>query len=182
MSKIIPFYERAYSFCIEKGFEWEINITKERKFENITSTYFFTQYVFVVLNAGMKNQIAEKIFEKFFENKLDLEIIGHKGKRAAIKEAKSKYESWFNRLKAVKDDENKVNYLETLPWIGPITKYHLARNLGIDVAKPDRHLVRLAEQFDFPDVQMMCRYISRRVEERVGVIDVVLWRYCNLQS
>ena len=74
--------------------------------------------------------------------------------------------------------------METLPWIGPITKYHLARNLGIDVAKPDRHLVRLAKRFGYNEstgVQQMCEELAERTRDRIGVVDVVLWRYANLK-
>jgi hypothetical protein len=35
-----------------------------------------------------------------------------------------------------------IEVLKTLPYIGPITAYHLAKNLGLPVAKPDRHLPR----------------------------------------
>jgi len=74
----------------------------------------------------------------------------------------------------------QLEYLKSLPWIGDITKYHLARNLGLDVAKPDRHLMRLAKIFKYDDVQKMCQDVAERSKDRIGTVDVVLWRYCNL--
>jgi len=65
--------------------------------------------------------------------------------------------------------------IEQLPGIGPITKYHLARNLGFDCVKPDLHLVRLAEYFDFVDPLQMCSFLAGLHEERIGVIDLVLF-------
>ncbi len=84
---------------------------------------------------------------------------------------------WFEKLQ---HSPCKIIYLGSLPFIGDITKYHLARNLGIDVAKPDRHLTRLAKIFHYDDVQEMCKYLSDKTGDRIGTVDVVLWRYCTL--
>ncbi|GMN03051.1 hypothetical protein MTsPCn3_17820 [Erythrobacter sp. MTPC3] len=64
-----------------------------------------------------------------------------------------------------------------MPWIGPITVYHLAKNLGADVAKPDVHLERLARG-DKTTSQTLCRRLSRWTGYRVATIDTVLWRAC----
>lgn len=141
------------------------------------SKTFLLEYVYVVLNSGMKNQVAEKIYRRFLEE--GSKSIRHEGKRKAIVKAQLYYKTWFKELKHGSVLE-KLDYLETLPWIGPITKYHLARNLGIDVAKPDRHLQRIADHFKYNDVQKMCNTLSLMTGERVGVVDVVLWRFCNL--
>ena len=82
--------------------------------------------------------------------------------------------------KALQASNDKIEYLDSLPMIGPITKYHLARNLGIDCAKPDRHLVKLAKYFGYPSVQQMCEDISKESGYRIGTVDVILWRYCNM--
>jgi hypothetical protein len=104
-------------------------------------------------------------------------VIGHPGKRAAITRAIKEHHEWLVQLRAAPD---KLAYLETLPWIGSITKYHLARNLGLDFVKPDRHLVRLAAAYGYADPAAMCQEIANETGERVGVVDVVLWRYSNL--
>jgi len=38
-----------------------------------------------------------------------------------------------------------VWFLQQLPFIGPVTAFHLAKNLGIEAVKPDRHLCRLSK-------------------------------------
>lgn len=175
---IIQFYNTAKEYCIDHGFAQEIKWVRQRRFENVDSDYFLHEYAFVVINSGMKNQVAEKIFQRF-QIAFDLKTIGHLGKRKAIEECMKNSKLWFN---ALKEAEDKVEFLGTLPWIGKITKYHLARNVGIDVAKPDRHLVRLSRMFGFKDPQDMCGYISEKTKDRVGVVDVILWRYCNLNA
>lgn len=124
----------------------------------------------------MKNQVAQKIYNEFMINK-DLTKIGHSGKRAAIDNGLKNHRKWFAELQASKDP---IQYLETLPWIGPITKHHLARNIGIDAVKPDRHLIRLSQMFGFSSPLELCKHIQTVVPEPLGVIDVILWRYCNL--
>ncbi|MDP2797892.1 MAG: hypothetical protein Q8N94_10340 [Methanoregula sp.] len=127
----------------------------------------------------MKEQVARKIYERFMDQK-DPETVGHLGKRKAIQKASKEYVQWFGELKCAKDP---IEYLQTLPYIGKITKYHLARNIGIDCVKPDRHLVRLAENFGFDTPNQMCVEIQKTFsDERLGTIDVVLWRYSNLTS
>lgn len=75
-----------------------------------------------------------------------------------------------------------VRELRKLPFIGPVTSYHLAKNIGIDVVKPDRHLSRLAARLGFHSAQSMCTSIGREVGESAAVVDIVLWRYCALSG
>jgi hypothetical protein len=81
-------------------------------------------------------------------------------------------------------EELKVNLIDdffglapTLPFIGSITARHLAKNLGIDAAKPDRHLARLAVQFGYGSVDEMCSTISDVTGDSLSVTDIVLWRF-----
>jgi len=175
--KLIEFWGQAEKYCLD-NFGKEVDTVEKRFFVASNAPSFFFEYVFVVLNSGMKNQIAEKIYHHFLEE-YNPNVIGHPMKRDAVRLALTQYPKWFEALREAKD---KVAYLDTLPMIGPITKYHLARNLGIDCAKPDRHLVRLAEKFGFKDVQVMCEALANHSGWRVGTVDVILWRYCNMQG
>jgi len=176
----IDFYKEAKSRIIDKGYSWEIEMVESRSLETTTQEDFMMQYAWVVLSAGMKNQVIEKIFQDWSATH-DPECIGHLGKQKALSELLSNYEKWFSEFKTKKTLEEQLDYLESKPFIGKITKYHLARNLGIDVAKPDRHLQRLAEKFGYKDVQILCENISNIVGDRIGVVDVVLWRAMNLR-
>lgn len=69
--------------------------------------------------------------------------------------------------------------LKRLPFIGGVTCYHLARNIGIiDCVKPDVHLARLARYFSLVDPELMCSYLAGLSGERLGVVDFILWSYC----
>ena len=180
MTNSTEFFYKANDYITKKGFQWEIDFVRNIKpLSEQEDWYFYYQYVWVVLNAGMKEQIARKIFDRFFEEKR-FEIIGHLGKRAAIKDAALHYKEWFVNLQSFTLQSAQLNYLESLPWIGPTTKYHLARNIGIDCVKPDRHLVRLAKEYGFNSPSEMCKEIAEIIPEKIGVIDMILWRYCNL--
>ena len=162
----------------KKEIEWVENILP---LEQQDIMYFYQEYCWVVINSGMKNTVAKKIFTKFWKNngKFDFNIIGHPHKKRAIKEVYHRLEFHFEHLK---QSENKLKYLESLPHIGPITKYHLARNLGLDYAKPDRHLVRIAEAFDYNNVQTFCKDVSELSDDKIGVVDLVFWRFATLND
>ena len=70
---------------------------------------------------------------------------------------------------------------------GKALGYHLARNLGIDTVKPDRHLIKLTEHFGYSSPLEMCKDIQANLnggmfltKEKLGTIDVILWRSMNL--
>jgi len=73
-----------------------------------------------------------------------------------------------------------IRSVQMFPFIGPVTAFHLAKNLGYATAKPDRHLVRIASALGYPDVQHLCSSISLATGDSVEVVDVVLWRYVVL--
>jgi len=70
-----------------------------------------------------------------------------------------------------------IEVLQTFPHIGPVTAYHLAKNLGLPFAKPDRHLKRLAANLSYPDVHALCQEISTRTGDPPHVVDLIFWRY-----
>jgi len=173
--------------------EWRDEIHHVRKtlgrpISEITPDVFFQQYAYVVLCSYWKEQYARKEWEKYFQTG-DFNAISNRRKRAAIAQGLDHAAEWLEQLKKSKEP---VEFLDTLPMIGEITKKHLARNLGIDCAKPDRHLIRLAAQSGYGSsnkvseqtkaVDRMCLDIHNEIggSEKIGVIDVVLWRACNL--
>jgi hypothetical protein len=78
--------------------------------------------------------------------------------------------------------EDPLNYLQLLPFIGPVTAVHLAKNLGFDLAKPDRHLIRLQKRLGFSDVSAMCAHLASATGDSIRVVDLVLWRYLERQG
>lgn len=146
---------------------------------------FWVEYSWVVLNSGMKNQVARKIWDRILESlKENLgssvpfasRVFGHKGKAKAIEEMWWARESRFYEYRK---SDNKIEFLKSLPWIGDITKYHLAKNLGFDCCKPDRHLVRIAKSFNTTP-EALCKRLSIETGDRVATVDLVIWRAANL--
>ena len=177
------FYEHIKDKLITNGYKKEIDWCQNiPPFEQQNKLTFFQEYCWVVINSGMKNKIAEKIFDNFWnngKNNFDFNMVGHPQKQKAIKEVYKRLDFHFEHLKSSK---NKLKYLKSLPFIGDITKYHLARNLGLDYAKPDRHLVRIADAFGYNNVQTFCKGISDLSGDKIGVVDIVFWRFATLND
>ncbi len=77
--------------------------------------------------------------------------------------------------------ETPIDTLRTFAFIGPITAYHLAKNLGLPFAKADRHLFRLSKCLGYNDVQDFCRNISLLSGDPIQVVDIVIWRFATLR-
>lgn len=90
--------------------------------------------------------------------------------RLIAKRGYSEYREWFCA--------DPVHRLQGLSFIGPVTAYHLAKNLGFDVAKPDRHLQRLAVLLGFTDAHSLCGELSAVTGHPRASVDLILWRYC----
>lgn len=73
-----------------------------------------------------------------------------------------------------------IEAISEFPFMGSVTAYHLAKNIGIDVAKPDRHLERMAAIAGRRSAAEMCFEIAQMVGDKVSVVDLVLWRYATL--
>lgn len=170
------------NFIIDQGFEKDIEWS-ESLTECSDAHNFFKEAAWVIVNSGMKNQVAVKIWKRIITAMSNLQPISrvfkHAGKAAAIEYV------WANRKRLLADyllinnDIDRIEFLKTIPWIGDITKYHLAKNLGMDVCKPDRHLVRIAKKYELSPEEL-CKKLSIVTGDRVATVDYVLWRAANL--
>src|SRR3546814_17563140 len=78
---------------------------------------------------------------------------------------------WANRTQLFADylaAPDKIQYCRSIPWIGDITCYHLAKNFGAQVAKPDVHLVRVADRHS-TTAQDLCERTIGRASRRERV-------------
>lgn len=82
-------------------------------------------------------------------------------------------------FKSLKDAilKNPIRQLQQLPFIGATTVWHLAKNLGLNVAKPDRHLLRISRTLGFSDPRALCHALSELTGQQDKVVDLVIWRY-----
>lgn len=145
-----------------------------------TAEEFAREAIFVICNSGMKHTVATKIFERCMvalsTGDSVSNVFGHKGKAAAIEHVWAERSSLFGQFLATAHEEH-LDFLRSLPFVGDITKYHLAKNFGLDVAKPDVHLQRLADG-EGCTVQRLCERLSKETGLRIATVDTVLWRAC----
>lgn len=139
---------------------------------------FARRAIYVICNSGMKNSVAVGIYERCIRA-LEAKgtctaVFGHPGKRVAIDQIWAGRQALFEGYQRCDDH---VAYLIELPWIGGVTAYHLAKNLGVDVPKPDVHLERLAQR-EGTTTFKLCRRLARHTGYRVATIDSILWRAC----
>lgn len=134
--------------------------------------------VYVIVNSGMKYAVARAIYvrclEKLQSGKKVGRSFGHAGKAKAIDTIWRRRQELFEVFQQAED---KIEFCASLPWVGPVTKFHLAKDLGLDVAKPDVHLARLARR-DRTTVERLCRRLARATGYRAATVDTILWRAC----
>jgi hypothetical protein len=143
-----------------------------------TAAKFASEAIYVICNSGMSNRVAMPIFERCMAavrgNKSASTVFGHPQKAAAIDEI------WRRRLllfRELRKSDDLIEFCARLPWVGPVTKYHLAKNLGANVSKPDVHLNRLAEP-ERLTAQELCERLAEETGYRIATIDLILWRAC----
>ncbi|MDD4997282.1 MAG: hypothetical protein PHI99_03975 [Syntrophales bacterium] len=173
-------YLKLKDAIIKAGYSEEIDWSESIK--NCKSADdFFNEYVWIVLNSGMKNQVAriiqKRIYDAWEQGKPTSSAFGHKGKVKAIDFVRKFRHKFFAEYQIVSD---KIRYLSILPWIGEITKFHLAKNLGFDCCKPDRHLVRISKSYGTTP-ESLCKKLAEETGDRIATVDLVIWRAANLR-
>lgn len=161
----------------EHDIEWAQTVLPPKTAED-----FASEAIWVILCSGMKEQIARKISRKVW-GAIDAglpvsSVFGHKGKSAAIETIWKERDFLFAAFQSVQD-QDKVEFCRTLPWIGNTTKWHLAKNYGVDCAKPDIHLVRVSDHYKTTPFDL-CARLSKETGDRIATVDYVIWRACNL--
>lgn len=195
VSSALDIYREALDGLIVSNCIAEIEWQRSRVLRDFNEEEFLCEAAWVVLNSGFKESVVRSKFDYISLCFLDwcsakeiteardqcissaLLEFGHLGKISAIaRVAEIVAERGFSDFKkAVLGDP--IAELKKLPHVGPITVWHLAKNLGFNVAKPDRHLVRLASEHGYQCVHAFCETIAHHTGEKVAVVDLVLWRY-----
>lgn len=198
VQKLVEGYLAAFEVVLGSGFADEIDWQERRRIDHVTEPVFLREVAWVILSAGMKEAVVRQRFPAISEaflgwasaasivrersrcSRTALLAFNHDAKIAAIiKVAEMVVEQSFGGVLSGLL-QNGVDAFEALPYIGPVTKFHLAKNLGVDVAKPDRHLVRLARSAGCASPQRLCQLIAAVTGDRVATVDLVLWRYATI--
>lgn len=191
-------WEEAYSFCLRnRSYSDMIMWFKNQPSVCLASDHFFlSELAWCIFNSSMRETVIRKkwpdIKTAFMEFQPDLiisakeevkyaalQVFNHKGKINAVITGAERIikDSPIGKKISLMKEEEILSYLVSYLYIGNITKYHLARNLGFDCVKPDRHLVRLAKFLGFSDPFVFVEELSLYTGEKKGVIDYVLWQW-----
>jgi N-glycosylase/DNA lyase len=170
----------------------------QNDFDNVTESEFFAELTWVILASGFRVSVVSEKFKsiedcfKRFRSSRDIVENAEKYRQCALK-----YFNNYKKISAIvtaaqildKDGfdnfkkrakSNPIKVFQELPYIGPITVYHLAKNMGFLVAKPDVHLTRIMNYFGYDDVQKFCEIISQATGDPIPFIDSVLWQYATI--
>lgn len=197
---LLDAYGWAKCYVVQAGFQSEIAWQNERRLASLTEDQFVRQAAWVILSGGMAERVIRGLFpaiERSFvgftsasqivRNRARcrrdaLRAFNHAGKIDAIVEVATHVDDHgFDHVVSRLVNEG-VDFLRSFSFLGPATAFHLAKNLGLDVAKPDRHLVRIAAAAGYADAHSMCRDLASHVGDSVAVVDLVLWRFATLHS
>lgn len=191
----INFFSKALSYVEQAGLSDEIVWQREADFAEFTESELLREHAWVALCSGFRESAVRRVFDHVslcFCDWESAEAIVSAGEICCTTAAFS----FANRLKLrgilstarlinnIGFEEFKqsvladpINQLQVLPFIGPVTSWHLAKNLGLDVAKPDRHLVRVSERLGFHSADDLCRELAATTGEQAKVVDLIVWRY-----
>jgi hypothetical protein len=191
-------YLAARSHVYRAGYAFESQRSSRLNVKEMTETDFLREAAWVILSGGMRESVVRARFRPisaaFLWWKSAQEItrnaaqcrsaaiahFAHPGKIGAIATIAGRVaEVGFTSFRetVILDP---ITALETLPYLGPATARHLAKNIGFDVVKPDRHLTRLASAAGFQSPLSLCSVIAAFTGESLATVDSVLWRYATL--
>jgi hypothetical protein len=199
ISNLLSTYELAKTAVIGRGFEHEIRWQNSLSFDDLSESDFLKELAWVVMSSGMREVVVRRLFPCISKAFLDWEsallIVSREAQcrtralrcfnndrkiRAIIAGARIVNAIGFDNLKG-EIRHAPIETLRKFQYIGPVTSLHLAKNIGLPMAKPDRHLVRIAALEGYEDVQDLCEDISRLTGDTVPVVDIVFWRFATIE-
>jgi hypothetical protein len=198
LDRVVGFYLLAKTVVVDQGFGEEIAWQDQVRFSELDEGIFLREAAWVVLSSGIREAVIRKKFPGFsaaFHNWFSagrittnarecrnnaLRVFAHSAKVNSIIEIARLVDCVGFDVFKQRVDLGGVQFLQTLPFIGPATCYHLAKNIGLDVVKPDRHLLRISALAGYANPAALCREISDVVGDRLSVVDLVVWRYATL--
>lgn len=195
----LDFFSKALEFTKEYYSE-DMNRISSTIFSEITPEHFFREYIWCVYTSGFNAKIVSKLFPALLEVYSPLEGVFARGKTDVnagdlrvqalaivnnVRKVQSIIDTAFQGGSEIKTSGwvlyrdlklSSPEKLEKLAYIGPITRYHLARNIGLlNHVKPDLHLVRMAKNWNFDNPISLCKSIQKEFDLPLGIIDLVLW-------
>lgn len=176
-------YQQALAF-VRENHAPDLAWIRSRRSLVETFDEFYREYCYVVLASGFRARTAANLLNDIVAAEGDYErmqrVFNNGVKCRHMCSMYGQREQWTTLRQSL----TNVDSLERLPYIGPVTKYHLARNIGLSsrVAKPDVHLVRYVRERlgdEQHSVQSLIERLASRHGETEGVVDFVLWAWLS---
>ena len=190
----VDMYLAAKAHLLKSVFAYEIESIAAQQFDAFNEKDILRETAWVILCSGFRESIVRRLFSFISLCFCDWEsaaaICNHADKcrstaivsfrntkklDAIIGVAAILEQKGFSQFK---QDvlEAPIPTLQVLPYIGPVTAFHLAKNLGLPTAKPDRHLERLARNMGYAGTQELCCVLATATGDPIQVVDTILWR------
>jgi len=188
-------FAKAFAYVETAGFLAEVEWQSSRHFSEFTESDLLREAAWVILCGGFREAVVRRIFDhislSFFDWESSAAIVASAAVCHSVAMGSFRNSRKLNAIVMVADRIDKIGFetlksriiddplqeLRMLPHIGPITSWHLAKNLGFDAAKPDRHLIQLCDRLGFDDVQELCGSVAAATGYAICVVDIILWRY-----
>ncbi len=200
MQELVDRYVDAKDFVINEGYESEVDWQSSICFASVDEGSFLEEAAWVILNSGMREKTVRTKFpaikEAFFEFQSARKIVNDhklcKSHALAVFNHEPKIDAILSMaFRIARDGFQKIHgatnhygvkFLQTFDFLGPATSFHFAKNVGLNVSKPDRHMSRVAMACGFSSVEDLCACISQETGDPVPVVDIVIWRFATLQK
>lgn len=198
--RIAHSYFFAKKYVIQKGYAGEVDWQDNINFELLTENIFLKEISWVILASGLSDKVVRKVYptieslmfnfqssDSIMENREScflnaLKVFNHKGKIGAIIYiAEYIHINSFDYVRS-QIEKNGIFFIKTFPFMGEATSLHFAKNIGLEVVKPDRHLLRISSTLGFKNPYDLCKQISSTINEKASIIDIVMWRYATLDK
>lgn len=190
------YFAKALKFA-KAFYQQEIDNISATKFNEVTPEFFFREYIWVVHATGFSAKAVGKFMPRLLEAYGDWKTLGKQRPDEAIERVRvvcnnpQKISAIHRMARTMSDvvDSGSMTWedyreqalgstekMTKLPYIGKVTCFHLARNIGLlDSVKPDLHFVRMAEHWGFGDSVSMCKAMQGDSDLPLGIVDLILW-------
>jgi hypothetical protein len=192
-------YLDAKEYVIAEGYAYELDQQAALLGRPLRESDFLREAAWVILSSGFRESSVRRLFPSittsfhgwssanFIAPRISecrrnaLRVFAHAKKINAICTIIITVNNVGFRMVRESIRDEGLQYLMRFPFVGPVTGLHLLKNIGFDVAKPDRHLSNIARCTGYSSVSELCLTIHAATGDDVSEIDTVLWRYATIK-
>lgn len=196
--QLATLYMTTKERVIEAGFADEIDWQEEVSYADLDESTFLRESAWVVLSVGFREAVVRDRFSEVSKAFLHwscatlimshretcrsnaLAAFGNRRKIDAILRIVERVAAEGIDAIRTEIEGRGTAFIRELPFMGPVAACHLAKNLGVPIVKPDRHLTRMAAETGYESAESMCQTIAEVVGDPLSVIDIVMWRFATI--